>query len=149
MELGFRPQGGTSQFCQQSLPSDFRLAERKEKGASGKGPISQHSTFPVSALEDYAPKHQTSNQRERRPPITKILASSVCDFTHSCSKLLNIKTNHIPRTYLPTLLTLLLLKKQTNKNSFMMIFNLSGYFFSHFGPGYNEMTHIRINFHCV
>lgn len=36
----------------------------RREGVAGKGPISQHSTFPVSALGDYAPKHQTSNQRE-------------------------------------------------------------------------------------
>lgn len=53
--------------------------------------------------------------RERRPWITSVLASSVCDFSP--------KTNHIPRTYLPSLPTLRLLKY-----SFIMIFNLSGGF---------------------
>lgn len=62
--------------------------------------------------------------RERRPRITQILASSVCDFTHRVRSCFNIKTNHIPRTYLPTLLTLTLLE-----HSFIMIFNLSGFFF--------------------
>lgn len=38
--------------------------------------------------------------RERRPPITPILASSACDF--------NSKTNHSPTTCLPVLLTLML-----------------------------------------
>lgn len=53
--------------------------------------------------------------RERRPRITPVRASSVCDF--------NTKTNHTPGTYLPTLLTFLLLE-----HSFITIFNLSGGF---------------------
>lgn len=50
--------------------------------------------------------------RERRPRITPVRASSVCDFS--------TKTNHTPGTYLPTLLTFL-----SPEHSFMTTFNLS------------------------
>lgn len=61
---GSDPPGGTSRFRQQPLLPDLHLAERKEEGAAGKGPGSQHSMFPVSALGDYARRHRTSDQRE-------------------------------------------------------------------------------------
>lgn len=95
--------------------STFWLPPRREEGEGSIWQGAHFSAQYISCLSsgrlctqapNFQPERETSSDN-------KILASSVCDFTHSCSKLLNIKTNHIPRTYLPTLLTLLLLKKQT------------------------------------
>lgn len=59
MELGSGPRGGTSQIYQCSLLSDLPLLE-----GGGEQPLagghSQHTPYPVSALEDYASKHPTS-----------------------------------------------------------------------------------------
>lgn len=64
VELGLRPPGGTSRFCEQRLPWTSTSRRGRRGDAAGKGPLSQHRTFPVSALGGHARSHPTSSQRE-------------------------------------------------------------------------------------
>lgn len=114
VELGFRPRGGTSRFASSPcvLTSTSQRGRRRVQLAKR---LFVSTVHPVSALGDYAHASTKLPTRERRPRIMPILASSVCDF--------NIKTNHIPRTCLPTLLTLMLLE-----HSFITRFHLRGGF---------------------
>lgn len=66
------------------LPPDLHLIERKEEGAAGKGPVSQHSAFPVSALGDYALKHPISNQRETSSDKANPCFLCLWLYTHHC-----------------------------------------------------------------
>lgn len=61
--VGVQTPAGTSGFCQPPcLPPS---ASREEEGGAAAGWGQSLSTLPVSALEDHAPRHQTSDQRER------------------------------------------------------------------------------------
>lgn len=129
MELGLRPQGGTSRLCEQRLPPDLHLAERKEAGAAGQGaPFSAQNIFCLSSGRLTMHVRTRLPARERRPRVTPTLASSVCES--------ETKTSHTPEVYPPALRTLMSLK-----HTFIMIFNLSGGFLFPplFGPGYNGM----------
>lgn len=63
VELGFRPQGGTSRFASSACvpASTSQGGARRVLLATG---LFVSTVHPVSALGDYARKHQTSNQRE-------------------------------------------------------------------------------------
>lgn len=94
--VGVQTSGGDFTVRQQCLrpASTSQRGARRVLLATG---LLVSTVHPVSALGDYARKHQTSNQRET-PSDQPILASSACDF--------NSKTDHSPTTCLPVLLTL-------------------------------------------
>lgn len=98
-----------------AVPASWPPPRREDEGGRSwlRAHLSAQSTSCLSSgrLCTQAP----SFPRERHPRVTPTLASSVCDF--------HTKTNHIPRTCLPTPLTLTLLEY-----SFRTIFNLSGGF---------------------
>lgn len=119
VELGFRPQGGTSRFCQQACLLTFTSQRGRRREQLARGLFLSTVHF-LSQLWETMHQSIQFPTRERRPQIRLILASSVCDFTHTIVRSrFNIKTNHIPRTNLPTLLISL-------EHSFIMTFNLRG-----------------------
>lgn len=134
--VGVQTPGWDFTVCQQSLCPDLHL-NREEGGGCSWQRAYLSAQYILSQLWETMHVSTKLPTRERRPRITPILASSACDF--------NTKTNHIPRTCLPTLLTLMFTR--------MLLYNKipleRGFSFFHFGPGYNEMINFLTNFHCV
>lgn len=106
MELGLTPLGWDFTVLP-VVPASWPPPHRGwRRVLLARGPFLSTVHFLSQLWETMHPSTQLPT-RERRPRITKTLASSVCDFTHVVRSRFSIKTNPIPRTYLPTPLILI------------------------------------------
>lgn len=116
VELGSGPRGGTSQIYQCFLPSDLPLLE----GGGGQplaGAILSTVLILSQLWKTMHPSTRLQPERETsadngNPWFLSVTLHAVvrCHF--------NMKTIHVPKTYLPTLLTLELLERKTKQKSF-------------------------------